>query len=437
MMGEMGRTPQINDQAGRDHWSMAQSVLFAGGGVKPGQVIGATDKHCVYPDDRPRGVEDVICTIFHQMGIDTDKTYYTPLGRPVPIVNGGRGDSGSSSRPMLCVAHSLHRPFSARLPRRTCARRSAMSIRRAAKAGTTIEVVLGTYDWTPDMQVFSHDPRIKIEITGPAGEPILTPPPYWFGAKAGQAQPPLRARSAGTDHDCRRRAARADPLAGGQRERRHECWHVRRRRRHGNRRAGVSRPGRLELPSLPADDQRPREQDHGNRRVSLYRPGRRARHLPARRSARPAVPWRAASLRWRRQARGRCGRYDRLPARASLFARQAGATYTARVHDVEFGGDRGYVYRLSIARGPKVVATLPPVVQRGFAGNVELIGWGVASGQAATRIGDAAGECSRRCGRRVVRFGFDTPTGRASRLLTLGERPTRWSRRRLTSPRGR
>src|SRR5687768_17378705 len=59
------------------------------------------------------------------------------------------------------------------------------------KAGTTVEVMLGTYDWTPDMQVLVHDPRIKIEITGQLGEPILTPPPYWFGAKAGQAQPPL------------------------------------------------------------------------------------------------------------------------------------------------------------------------------------------------------------------------------------------------------
>jgi hypothetical protein len=44
MMGEMGRTPRVNAQAGRDHWSMAQSVLFAGGGVKPGIVVGATNK---------------------------------------------------------------------------------------------------------------------------------------------------------------------------------------------------------------------------------------------------------------------------------------------------------------------------------------------------------------------------------------------------------
>jgi hypothetical protein len=90
MMGEMGRTPQINNRAGRDHWSMAQSILFAGGGVKAGQVIGATDNRCAYPITEPYGVEDVICTIFHQMGIDTGKTYHGPLGRPVPIVNGGK-----------------------------------------------------------------------------------------------------------------------------------------------------------------------------------------------------------------------------------------------------------------------------------------------------------------------------------------------------------
>lgn len=90
MMGEMGREPRINNRAGRDHWSMSQSVLWAGGGVKGGQVIGATDKRCAYPTTEPYGVADVLCTLLGQMGIDTTKTYYTPLGRPVPIVNGGR-----------------------------------------------------------------------------------------------------------------------------------------------------------------------------------------------------------------------------------------------------------------------------------------------------------------------------------------------------------
>jgi hypothetical protein len=90
MMGEMGRTPRINARAGRDHWSMAQSVIFAGGGTRPGQVIGATDAQAAYPVTTPYGVEDILRTIFYLLGIDTTKTYYTPLGRPVPIVNGGR-----------------------------------------------------------------------------------------------------------------------------------------------------------------------------------------------------------------------------------------------------------------------------------------------------------------------------------------------------------
>jgi hypothetical protein len=90
MMGEMGRTPRINNEAGRDHWSQAQSVLFAGGGVKPGQVIGATDKQAAYPTSDPVSVHDIIYTIFHQMGIDTSRQYYTPLGRPVPIASGGQ-----------------------------------------------------------------------------------------------------------------------------------------------------------------------------------------------------------------------------------------------------------------------------------------------------------------------------------------------------------
>jgi hypothetical protein len=90
MMGEMGRTVRINAQAGRDHWSQAQSILFAGGGVRPGQVIGATDRQALLPVTEPVSVEDILRTVFQQMGIDTTRTYYTPLGRPAPIVDGGR-----------------------------------------------------------------------------------------------------------------------------------------------------------------------------------------------------------------------------------------------------------------------------------------------------------------------------------------------------------
>ena len=93
-MGEMGRTPRVNAQAGRDHWSMAQTIIFTGGGVKPGQVIGATDRDAAAPITEPIGVGDLLRTITVQMGIDPDKWYSDPLGRPVPIVDGGKVIAG-------------------------------------------------------------------------------------------------------------------------------------------------------------------------------------------------------------------------------------------------------------------------------------------------------------------------------------------------------
>ena len=90
MMGEMGRTPRINGRAGRDHWSQAQSVLFAGGGIRPGQIVGVTDKQAAFPVSDPVGVDDLLRTILNLMGIDSERIYHTPLGRPVPLVKDGR-----------------------------------------------------------------------------------------------------------------------------------------------------------------------------------------------------------------------------------------------------------------------------------------------------------------------------------------------------------
>jgi len=90
MMGEMGRTPRINAGAGRDHWGKAQSVMIAGGGITNGQVIGATDGHASEPVTDPVSIHDLHRSIYTLMGIDTNKTYQTPLGRPVPILDNGR-----------------------------------------------------------------------------------------------------------------------------------------------------------------------------------------------------------------------------------------------------------------------------------------------------------------------------------------------------------
>jgi hypothetical protein len=90
MMGEMGRTPRINNDAGRDHWSACQTVILAGGGIKRGVVVGASDETASYPITQPYGIQDLLRTVFHLMGIDADKIHNTPLGRPVQIVNGGK-----------------------------------------------------------------------------------------------------------------------------------------------------------------------------------------------------------------------------------------------------------------------------------------------------------------------------------------------------------
>jgi hypothetical protein len=89
-MGEFGRTPKINKDAGRDHWGPAASLLFSGAGVVPGRVLGQTDRDGAQVVDSPIGPADVAFTIYRSLGIDPHKHLYTPDGRPVPILNEGR-----------------------------------------------------------------------------------------------------------------------------------------------------------------------------------------------------------------------------------------------------------------------------------------------------------------------------------------------------------
>jgi hypothetical protein len=89
-MGEFGRTPRINQNAGRDHWPRSWSVVMGGGGIKGGQTVGATDKDGVDITDRPVGVMDVVATMTKAMGIDVATTYTTPRGRPMKVVDAGK-----------------------------------------------------------------------------------------------------------------------------------------------------------------------------------------------------------------------------------------------------------------------------------------------------------------------------------------------------------
>ena len=88
--GEFGRTPKINPNAGRDHYPRAMFVLLGGGGIKGGQVIGASDDKAMGPASGD-GIspDDVAASFYHSLGIDPAKEYRTPTGRPVAIVRYG------------------------------------------------------------------------------------------------------------------------------------------------------------------------------------------------------------------------------------------------------------------------------------------------------------------------------------------------------------
>ncbi len=88
--GEFGRTPRVNGNAGRDHWPRVMSVLLAGGGMKNGQVIGATDPKGGEPADRPVYLGEVFATLYRNVGIDVTKTQLRDLsGRPQFLVDNG------------------------------------------------------------------------------------------------------------------------------------------------------------------------------------------------------------------------------------------------------------------------------------------------------------------------------------------------------------
>ncbi len=87
---EFGRTPRINTMAGRDHWPQAFSIVLAGGGIKRGVVVGATDRTGASVTDRPITPPDMAATLLHALGIDPATPLHTPLGRPVELASGGR-----------------------------------------------------------------------------------------------------------------------------------------------------------------------------------------------------------------------------------------------------------------------------------------------------------------------------------------------------------
>lgn len=90
VLGDFGRTPKINGNAGRDHWNSCYTVMLAGAGVREGFVFGASDRHGATPAESPVSPGDVMTTIYRLLGIDSTTLIHDPLGRPFEVIPKGR-----------------------------------------------------------------------------------------------------------------------------------------------------------------------------------------------------------------------------------------------------------------------------------------------------------------------------------------------------------
>jgi hypothetical protein len=255
-----------------------------------------------------------------------------------------------------------------------------------AQAGATVEVIIGGYDWTPDMQLFVHDPRIKLELLGLPTPVLITEPPYWFGAKArGYAWPLPREFKA-------RLTVPVDVPPGFVK------WQV--ANANGVSPVGVLHIGNLPevveearhhgpqiLPSLPVtvSGQIRRIEEIDKYQICPTQAGPITIELLARQLTAPANPMCLHGMLQVHDAAGR--KIVDVAATEGLdltttFAAEANKEYVISLHDVDFAGDRSYIYRLLIMPGPHVLAAYPSAGKRGETRPVEFVGVGVASGAA-------------------------------------------------------
>jgi hypothetical protein len=256
------------------------------------------------------------------------------------------------------------------------------------QAGQTIEVTLGGYDWTPDMQVFVHDPRIKLEIMEKPGPVIVPEPPYWFGKKArrGPFLLPREARARLTIPAdvplgiVRWQAANANGATATGR------FIVDARNHDGNafhsivEVDGRNRPQSLSELPVTISGQIKKIEEVDRYRFIAKKSGPITCVVTARAIGSPltaVLEVHDDAGRLVTDAAGTAGNDTAL-----TFAAEANQSYTVSIYDVDFRGNRAYVYRLSIMPGPRVVAAIPAAGTRGETRSVELIGYGVATGSA-------------------------------------------------------
>lgn len=280
------------------------------------------------------------------------------------------------------------------------------------QSGTTVEVTLGGYDWTPDMQLFVHDPRIKLEIAGPPSPVLISEPPYWFGYKArGFAWPLAREFKA-------KLTIPADVPSGLVK------WQV--ANANGASPVGTFHVGGVPeviedakrktaqpLPALPVtvSGQIRRIEEIDRYQFSVPKAGPVTIELLAR-------PF-GSMLHGMLQVRDVNGALllDVSDSEGrnivTTFVAQADAKYELSLHDLDFAGDRSYVYRLTLTAGPHVVAAYPAAGKRGETRKVEFVGIGIATG--GPQLESVARDVAFPATPGVASFGYslETPFGNA------------------------
>jgi hypothetical protein len=240
------------------------------------------------------------------------------------------------------------------------------------QAGTTIDVCIGGYDWTPDMEFFVHEKRVQLVPTGPLGPILIPPPPYWFGAKGRIAALPLPREVPA------KLVVAADVPPGPiywQAANANGCTEARvfivgagaeivedENRKTPQLLAGLPMTvsGRL-LKNEEVDRYRFVAPKDGPITCELM-----ARRLGARFFG--IIEVHDDKGRLVADALGAGGGDPSL-----TFAAKAGVEYVVSMHDIDFGGDRSYVYRLCVTPGPRVVGAMPAAGRRGETRDVKFI----------------------------------------------------------------
>ena len=303
------------------------------------------------------------------------------------------------------------------------------------KAGTTVDVQLGGYDWTPDVRLFVLDPRVKLQLVGDQGPVLVPPPPYWFGAKAYLNAAPLP----------RERAAKftlpADMPAGPVR------WAVASTSGAGLR-TGIFWVGieievseekmakiPQKVPALPVvvNGRLSKVEEVDHYRFSVPKDGPVTCEVFARRlgvNMNAAVSIRDARGRLIADAVDTDGK-----DLAITFAAIANTEYTVSVNDLDFRGDFSFVYRMVLTAGPRVVGTIPAVVKRGETRDVEFVGYGLATGQ--PKLESLTKKVAFPLDAKRIAFAYrlETPFGNASAFdIPLGDNAESVATAALTFP---